>query len=223
MFYYIYKITNNINNKIYIGVHSTKNLNDGYMGSGTLLKIDKAKYGTENFTKEILEFFDDAKSMFKAEEAIVNKEFLLRDDVYNLKLGGAGKWYYINTPETILKKKEAGIKGGEVFKARFNKDFKLQERYKRIASKRLKLLWKNPEIRQKFIENTRETWTGRKHSDETISKMKNTHNKNKHQQGKSNSSYGTMWIYSPEEKISKKIQKSSEIPEGWIKGRKFKF
>lgn len=39
------------------------------------------------------------------------------------------------------------------------------------------------------------------------------------QQGKNNSSYGTMWIYSEELRESKKIPKDSEIPEGWVKGR----
>lgn len=38
MFYYIYKIINKINNKIYIGVYFIENLDDGYMGFGKLLK-----------------------------------------------------------------------------------------------------------------------------------------------------------------------------------------
>ena len=55
---YIYKITNNINGKLYIGKHSTDKLNDGYIGSGIRLHQAYNKYGIENFTKEYLVFCD---------------------------------------------------------------------------------------------------------------------------------------------------------------------
>ena len=42
--YYIYRITNNINGKTYIGQHKYTDLNDSYMGSGTLLQKAFKKY-----------------------------------------------------------------------------------------------------------------------------------------------------------------------------------
>ena len=44
-----------------------------------------------------------------------------------------------------------------------------------------------------------------------------------HQTGEGNSQYGTRWIYSDEEKKSKKIRVTDDIPEGWQLGRKIKF
>lgn len=138
MFYYTYKITNKINNKIYIGAHSTENLDDGYMGSGKLLKRAQDKYGIENFSKEILEYFDDKESMLESEKNIVTEEFLKRPDVYNLKLGGEGGWDHLNTEEYLDKKKEASLKGVAAFKTRFENDPGLKEKYRKMGSERFK-------------------------------------------------------------------------------------
>lgn len=102
MIHYLYKITNRINDKEYIGVHTTKNLSDGYMGSGSALKDSYQKYGKENFTKEIIEFFDDRESLLKAEAKIVNKEWVQDSTNYNLIQGGQGGTVgYKHTEETL--------------------------------------------------------------------------------------------------------------------------
>lgn len=118
--YTVYKITNIVNGKIYVGKHHTLNLDDGYMGSGQNLKRALAKYGVENFRKEILFDFDNSDDMNSKEIEIVNEEFVARGDTYNLSLGGAGTWDYVNkmglrtkmTPEIFRKRKT--VFGGNV-------------------------------------------------------------------------------------------------------------
>lgn len=89
-FYFVYKTTNLVNNHIYIGVHETFNVDDGYLGSGKLLKQAIEKYGKESFKREILKFFDSKTDAFLFESELVNSVFIKRDDVYNLTEGGKG-------------------------------------------------------------------------------------------------------------------------------------
>ena len=88
MYYTIYQITNLINNKIYIGQHSTKNIEDNYFGSGKNIKRAIKKCGKENFKKEILFVFDNFDDMNNKEREIVNEDFIRRVDTYNICLGG---------------------------------------------------------------------------------------------------------------------------------------
>lgn len=94
---YFYKITNHINNHFYYGVHCTDNLDDGYMGSGTRLKYAYKKYGIENFSKEILKFFDTIAEAYKYEAEIVTEDLVYNSDCYNVQCGGKG-W---NTNGTV--------------------------------------------------------------------------------------------------------------------------
>jgi len=96
LFYTIYKITNILDNKIYIGKHQTKNINDNYMGSGKHLKRAIKKYGIENFVKEFLFIFDNEEEMNIKEKELVSEEFCLREDTYNMCVGGQGGFGYIN-------------------------------------------------------------------------------------------------------------------------------
>lgn len=87
-FNYLYKITNNINNKFYYGIHSTNKLNDNYMGSGTLLHEAYNKYGIQNFTKEIICFKPSRKEISELEQKIVNSELVNNNNCYNICIGG---------------------------------------------------------------------------------------------------------------------------------------
>jgi group I intron endonuclease len=143
MHYYLYKITNKINQKFYIGVHSTSKLEDGYMGSGKNLKRAIKKYGKENFEKEILETFDNAKDMYDAERHLVNEEFIKRPDTYNLKLGGEGGWDHICNNEILSEQRRTNM--SKVGKSCANKP--LSDEHKKKISKSVKSLdlptWKD--------------------------------------------------------------------------------
>lgn len=93
MYYTIYKIVNKLDNKSYIGKHQTKDLNDGYMGSGKLIKAAIKKYGIENFEKQILYIFDNEAEMNAKEKELVD---IVSESSYNLVEGGTGGFGYIN-------------------------------------------------------------------------------------------------------------------------------
>lgn len=89
MSHFIYRITNLLNGKIYIGAHSGE-LDDNYMGSGALLNCAVRKYGKENFRREVLVECATAAEKYDKEREFVDAEFVARRDTYNLKVGGIG-------------------------------------------------------------------------------------------------------------------------------------
>lgn len=88
--YVVYKVTNTINQKIYIGFYGTKNPKDSYLGSGDKIKLAVSKYGKENFIKEILFTFNSEKEARAKEAELVDSDFIRRSDTYNLIIGGGG-------------------------------------------------------------------------------------------------------------------------------------
>jgi hypothetical protein len=90
MYHTLYKTTNSINGKIYIGVHTTENLNDKYIGSGIGISRAIDKYGHEAFSKEILMLCESQEEAYSIEKILVCGNFIKRKDVYNTKVGGKG-------------------------------------------------------------------------------------------------------------------------------------
>lgn len=80
-YHFVYITTNIINNKKYIGVHNTNDINDGYIGSGKLLQKAIEKYGKENFVREIIKFFDTKEEAFEFESFLVNEQ-IVNDEQY---------------------------------------------------------------------------------------------------------------------------------------------
>ena len=67
-YYTVYRTTNLVNQKYYIGKHITDDINDGYLGSGTILNTAINKYGKNNFKKEILFLLLDLETMNQKEK-----------------------------------------------------------------------------------------------------------------------------------------------------------
>lgn len=89
--YYIYKTTNLINGKTYIGQHKYKKLNDSYLGSGKLIRQAIDKYGKENFNKEILySNIQYKETVDDMERFAIAKERALGKAEYNIGDGGEG-------------------------------------------------------------------------------------------------------------------------------------
>lgn len=94
-YHVIYKTTCKVNEKYYVGMHSTDDLNDGYLGSGKRLWNAIRKHGKENFEVEILEFFDNRKDLIDREIEMVNEDMLQDPMCMNLMQGGKGGYVSI--------------------------------------------------------------------------------------------------------------------------------
>lgn len=205
MHYTIYKTTNKINNKIYIGKHQTQCLNDDYLGSGKLLNAAIKKYGKENFSKELLFVYDNEYEMNVKEAELVTQDFVKEDTNYNVCPGGKGGWGYINSND-LGDKRFAGSKGGKASLDRFRKD---EEFRKQWFSKR-----------PGFAIGGNH-FLGRVHSQESLVKMRKPRVKTGFQSGEKNSQFGTCWV--TKENHTLKINKSDlplYISNGYRRGRK---
>lgn len=98
----VYCTTCTINKKIYIGVHKTNpEIYDYYLGNGcyannpstyerskTLFQRAVKKYGPKSFIRSIISIFDNEDDAYSLEAQLVHEQFLKRNDVYNIALGG---------------------------------------------------------------------------------------------------------------------------------------
>lgn len=191
--YYVYKITNNINKKIYIGQHRTKNINDNYMGSGYLLKRAYKKYGIENFSKTILEYCQTQHELNEKEQYYI--KLLNSQDMkigYNIIKGGSGLNDYCKSLSTYYNPKT----NDEI---RIPKDEKIPEGY--IKGRR------------PFSNE----WISKLANKGEKNGMYGTH-----RSGSLNPCYGKKWIHNIQTKEMKYVDGSLPLPVGWAYGQKDK-
>jgi hypothetical protein len=189
-------------------MHITKNINDGYLGSGKRLKYSINKYGEVNHQREILEFLPDKQTLKEKEAEIVNEKLLQDPLCMNLTYGGNGNWLYLNSNSDIQRAK--GAKANIKMKWLKENDLNWKQKLYESQSKGQKESYKNGRI--PIVPN----WIGKTHREETKKQIGISNSIS--QKGEKNSQYGTCWITN--EKQNKKIYKGDLIPEGWKLGRK---
>lgn len=193
MLYLVYKTTNTINGKIYIGIHKQKNENfDGYYGSGLLLHLAIKKYGIENFFRETLFIYDNMDLARKKEKELVTKEFCESRNNYNISVGGMGGNTLAGHGDERRKKIQEKRKETNLFRENYTYiGKKLEAARKRMLNCRIQPSNKDRKHIGKALENMR------------LSAQKRT--------GK------FFWITNG--KISKLVLKHDVLPEGYYPGR----
>jgi hypothetical protein len=205
-YHYIYKTTCNVTGKFYVGMHSTSELEDNYIGSGKRLWLSIRKHGREKHSKEILEFLESREKLKKREKEIVNEKFIANPLCMNLQPGGEGG--FVN--------KEHQKKCSKAGKNAYNEKLKTSAEFRNHISE----IRRN--VERKFFEKGKMkfspcNWKGRHHTEEG---KKNISNSLKvAQKGEKNSQFGTLWICNEILSENKKIKITDSIPEGWKRGR----
>ena len=182
-------------------MHSTEDINDGYLGSGKRIKAEVKKYGKENFVKEILEYLPSREALCEREAEIVNEDVLKDPLCLNLKNGGEGGWEHVNksrTPEDLVK----------------------LGRSWRGNSTGNKGVPRTPEWRQNLsraIKGKPGTlgMLGKQHSQNSKVKMSESGS------GEKNSQFGTCWVTNGVKPVKiKKEQLDEYLTKGFRRGRK---
>lgn len=204
-YHYIYKITCLKNERYYIGMHSTDNLEDGYMGGGKRIKNSVKKHGKDAHRKEILGFFENRDDLRNKEIQLVNEELLNDPMCMNIMKGGDGG--YISEEN----QKARSIAGGKAFAKRLSEDIDLLKKVSKQGFDNRVKAHREGKFRY-------DNFKGKLHNDE--SKLNIGLKNSVSQLGERNSQYGTKWVN--KNSVDKKINSDeleSYINNGWITGR----
>lgn len=196
---YIYKITNNVTGKIYVGKRQKSEFDKYYWGSGTYIGNSIKCYGVENFSRDVLEWCHTIDYLLERERFWIEKLDARNPAVgYNLSDGGQGStvggkananYCYVHKDSEVLR----------IFKSEL-------ESYLAQGYSRGRGYGSNGLV-------------GRKATSETRSRM-SAGGKGKHNNsGKNNPCYGSKFYWANDGKTNKRIGLTESLPEGFVKGK----
>jgi hypothetical protein len=226
---FVYKTTHKESGKYYIGVHSTDNIDDGYLGSGTRIKSSIKKYGKDSFERDVLRYFDNKKDAYLYEKKLVTLDLIGSDLCMNMTEGGYGGAMSGDKNPMFGKKHSDDVKS---YISKINKGRKRsKETRAKISKRNYNSIWINNGYEERFVEKDfefKEPWVrGRvfrkkpKLSESHKNKIRKSRvgivlsDAHKKKIGKFSSS--RMWITNGTE--TRYVSKDSEIPDGWKRGR----
>lgn len=204
----VYRTIHKSSKKEYIGIHKQIGEGfDGYLGSGILLKRAIEKYGEEDFYRETLFSFDSIKEARIKEKELVDVKYVLREDTYNISLGGTGGNTILGYDEEV--KNEIKIKISESFKKTMRERRELYNGKcfdeKEIIKYRQRSLKRIQEHPHTIPKNK-----GRIHTEVALENYKNA---GEEKRGK--------YIFITDGEITKlfNLFLGDTIPDGWYRGR----
>ncbi len=205
MYGYIYRTTNLVNGRMYIGKHKANKFDTSYLGSGKILKQAFDLYGRENFKCEILEETDvkticeSLKELNEAEKYYIKYYDCVQSPLYyNIATGGDGghlsdkNWYTDGVVDKFIKVGDPipdGFRRGRTQIAEYNKTHHAD-----TGGERNGMFGKRGELSPNY---------GKHHSDESREKMSKSWNYEKHN--------------TPETRLKRKINNQKLLKEkrGW--------
>lgn len=207
----IYKTTCLVTGRFYIGLHSTDDLDDGYLGSGLRLAHSLQKHGAEQHTRIILEHCSSREELKRREAEIVNERLLQDERCMNIALGGGEGWEQVNANRSAEEWASIQKLGYAAMTAKLTPEQR---------SFRARNGWQGTEKQMAAFKSGQPLATIAAASPEVNKRRKATLQSIGHQQGNANSQYGKCWMTNGEKNLKASASDVERLlAEGYRRGR----
>lgn len=207
-YFIIYKTVCKVTNRFYLGMHCTNNLDDGYLGSGTIIQHSIKKHGEEKHERVIIETCQSFEELCAREKAIITEDVLADPLCMNIRLGGNGGWSYVNSLTDVCAERTKKMRTAE-YRAK-----RSQEQIDRWNNEQYKESFYQTVRSEEYKESRRIQMNEIYQNPALIEKVRTA------KLGEKNPAFGKKWVYkgsmttyAPKEEIEK------FIADGWSLGR----